>query len=178
MEKVPIIQKKLIKKANEKAKPVITATQMLLSMVKHSRPTRAEVSDIANAVLDGSDAVMLSDETTVGKYPVEAVKVMKKAIEYAETIYPFYKGNEGKKRNDINIAIAESAVILAKDIEANGIVIFTVTGATARRVSSFRPKNPILAITPNEETMRRLSLIWGVIPYLLSILKIHFWELI
>ena len=163
MEKVPVIQKMIIKKANEKGKPVITATQMLISMVSSMRPTRAEVSDIANAVLDGTDAVMLSDETTIGKYPVEAVKVMRRTIEETETIYPYYKDMTGKITPDE--AIANASTSISRDINANGIIVFTSSGRSARAVSKFRPECPIYAITHCKEVLRRTSVIWGVIPF-------------
>ncbi|NPA52149.1 MAG: pyruvate kinase [Aquificae bacterium] len=163
MEKVPVIQKMLIKKANENAKPVITATQMLISMVSSMRPTRAEVSDIANAVLDGTDAVMLSDETTIGKYPVEAVSVMKKTIEETEKIYNYYRDMSGKVTPDEAIANASSSI--AKDIQADGIIVFTTTGRSARTVSKFRPKCPIFVVSHDIETLRRATIIWGVVPF-------------
>jgi len=164
MEKVPIIQKQIIKKCNEAGKPVITATQMLTSMLSSPRPTRAEVSDIANAVLDGTDAVMLSDETAVGKYPVEAVKVMSRTIIEAETIYKYHK--KYNTHGDRTSSIAYSSSELAEKIDAKAIAVFTKSGQTARNVSKFRPKAPILAITHDEKTLRRLNLVWGVIPYM------------
>ncbi len=163
MEKVPVVQKMLIKKANEKARPVITATQMLISMVSSMRPTRAEVSDIANAVLDGTDAVMLSDETTIGKFPVEAVSVMKKTIEETEKIYNYYRDMSGKITPDEAIANASSSI--AKDIKADGIIVFTTTGKSAKAVSKFRPECPIYAVSHDLETLRRTTIIWGVVPY-------------
>jgi pyruvate kinase len=164
MEKVPIIQKQVIKKCNRAGKPVITATQMLTSMLSSPRPTRAEVSDIANAVLDGTDAVMLSDETAVGKYPIEAVKVMAKTIREAETIYKYHRKYE--VHGDRTQSIAYSSSELAEKIDAKAIAVFTKSGRTARNVSKFRPKAPILAITHDEKTLRRLNLVWGVIPYM------------
>ncbi len=165
MEKVPVLQKMLIKKANEAAIPVITATQMLISMIERSRPTRAEVSDIANAVLDGTDAVMLSDETTIGKYPVEAVKVMTNTIKETEKIYPYYKLSD---ITDKNMAIAEAGAKLAKDIKPKGIAVFTKSGASARRISKTRPKCEILGIVTDEVTLRKLCILWGVTPYLVT----------
>ncbi len=164
IEKVPIIQKMIIKKCNKAGKPVITATQMLTSMLSSVRPTRAEVSDIANAVLDGTDAVMLSDETAVGKYPVEAVKVMAKTIIEAEKVYDYYK--EYDIKGDRTLSIAFSASELAEKINAKAIATFTKSGRTARNVSKFRPKSPILAITHDIETLRRLNIVWGVVPYM------------
>ncbi|MGA1847521.1 pyruvate kinase [Deferribacter abyssi] len=168
MERVPIVQKMIIKKANEAAKPVITATQMLTSMIKHSRPTRAEVSDIANAVLDGTDAVMLSDETTIGNFPIDAVNVMVKTIEETEKIYPFYKFNDLTNHRKISSAIAQTAVKLAKELKANGIVVFTKSGASVRRVSIARPKCPIYAVATNEKVLRQLAICWGVTNYMIS----------
>ncbi len=165
MEKVPTLQKMLIKKANDAAIPVITATQMLISMIERSRPSRAEVSDVANAVLDGTDAVMLSDETTIGKYPVEAVKVMAKIIEETEKIYNYYKLTD---KSDRDMAIAEAGSKLAKDIEADGIAVFTKSGTSARRVSNTRPRCNILAIVTSEAVLRRLCILWGVIPYMVT----------
>ncbi|MBZ4672763.1 pyruvate kinase [Deferribacterales bacterium Es71-Z0220] len=163
MEKVPVLQKMLIKKANSAAKPVITATQMLLTMVENIRPTRAEVSDVANAVLDGTDAVMLSDETTIGKYPFEAVKVMSKIIKEAESIYSY---NKVLNKNDRDMAIAEASARLAGDINADGIAVFTKSGTTARRVSAARPKCDILAIMTDEKLLRRVNVLWGVTPFM------------
>ncbi len=163
MEKVPVVQKMIIRKANEKAKPVITATQMLISMVSSMRPTRAEVSDIANAVLDGTDAVMLSDETTIGKFPVEAVSVMRRTIEETEKIYNYYRNMTGNITPDEAIANASSSI--AKDIKADGIIVFTTTGRSARAVSKFRPECPIYVVSHDLETLRRSTIIWGVVPY-------------
>ncbi len=165
MEKVPVVQKMIIKKCNQAGKPVITATQMLTSMVSSPRPTRAEVSDVANAVLDGTDATMLSDETTVGKYPVEAVKVMSRTIQEAEKIYRYYKSYKTEEKTPTE-AVAESATILSKNINAKAIVAFTKSGRTARNVSKYRPECEILAITHDEKTLRRLSVVWGVKPYM------------
>jgi pyruvate kinase len=169
VERVPVVQKMLIKKANEKAKPVITATQMLTSMIKHPTPTRAEVSDISNAVLDGTDAVMLSDETTIGDYPVEAVKVMKKTIIETEKIYPYFRFSNNFNNMKISDAISETSSRLAMELKANGIVVFTKSGLTAKRVSRTKPFCPIYAISPDREVLRRLVITWGVIPYYKSI---------
>ncbi len=163
IEKVPVIQKELVKKCREKGKPVIIATQMLTSMINSTMPTRADVSDIANAVLDGADALMLSDETAVGKYPVEAVKMMHKIIKEAEKIYPF--GPDECEHVSPDFAIAYSGCILAEEIGAKCIVVFTKTGSSAIRVSKFRPKAKIFANVHDEEVLRRLSLVWGVYPY-------------
>ncbi len=165
IEKVPILQKMIIKKCNKAGKPVITATQMLTSMLSSVRPTRAEVSDIANAILDGTDAVMLSDETAVGKYPIKAVEVMRKTIIEAEKIYDYYKDYDDIKK-DKSTAIAASACELAKNIGAKAIAAFTKSGRTAKNVARFRPEAPILAITHDIQTLRRLNIVWGVIPYM------------
>lgn len=164
LEQVPVLQKMIIKKANLAAKPVITATQMLTSMMKSARPTRAEVSDIANAVLDGTDAVMLSDETTIGDYPEEAVDVMKRTIIEAETIYNF---NQSAVDTRTSHAIADASTTLARDLNANAIVAFTKTGASARYISRSRPKCRILASVCDDVTFRRLSIVWGVEPYMI-----------
>ncbi len=158
IERVPIIQKRIIKEANKAKKPVITATQMLLSMVDSPFPTRAEVSDVANAVLDGSDAVMLSDETTVGKYPLKAVEVLRKVIEETMHIYPFYKRYESK---DID-AIAQSVADLCRSLSPKAIVSFTSSGTTVRSIAKYRPHAPIIAVTHDKKTSRKLNLLWGV----------------
>ena len=159
MEKVPVIQKQLIKSAIEHGKPVITATQMLTSMINSPIPTRAEVSDVANAILDGTDAVMLSDETTIGKYPLECISTLTKIIKETEKIYEFYRK---PLRTDEDSAIAYAANILARDIDAKGIVVFTRSGKSAERVSRYRPKCPVYVNTTDERTARRLSVNWGL----------------
>jgi pyruvate kinase len=160
IEKVPVIQKKIIRRANKLKKPVITATQMLLSMVNSPFPTRAEVSDVANAVMDGSDAVMLSDETTVGKYPIKAVETLKNVILETQNIYPYYKKYEIE---DID-AIAASVADLCKGIEPKGIICFTSSGTTVKSIAKYRPASPIFAVTHSRETSRKLNLVWGVKP--------------
>ncbi len=164
MEKVPVIQKMIIKKCNDAGKPVITATQMLTSMLTSPRPTRAEVSDIANAVLDGTDAVMLSDETAVGKYPVEAVEVMHRTILETEKIYKFYRE---RPVSDPTTAVASAGSNIARDVKAKAIVAFTRSGRTAVNVSKFRPECRILGITHDIKTFRRLNIVWGVQPYMI-----------
>jgi pyruvate kinase len=158
IEKVPVIQKKIIRRANKMKKPVITATQMLLSMVNSPFPTRAEVSDVANAVMDGTDAVMLSDETTVGKYPIKAVETLVKIIKEIQSIYPYYK----KYETDDDDAIALSVADLAKSIQPKAIVSFTSSGTTVRSIAKYRPKTPIFAVTHTRDTSRKLKLVWGV----------------
>lgn len=163
LEKVPVIQKMIIKKANTLNKPVITATQMLNSMVNLPRPTRAEVSDVANAVLDGTDAVMLSDETAAGNFPEESVSVMVNTITEAEKIYSYYKNSFTAGE----YAIPYSGSELAKNIGIDKIVVFTSTGASAIRTSFFRPMADIIANVTDINVARRLSLVWGVYPNML-----------
>ncbi len=163
LEKVPVIQKMIISKANSKNKPVITATQMLNSMVNLPRPTRAEVSDVANAVLDGTDAVMLSDETAAGIYPLESVRVMKRTIEETESIYQYHVN----RKIENSYAIPFSGTELAKNTGIEKIVVFTSTGASAIRTSYFRPKADIIANVTDIRVARRLSLIWGINPNML-----------
>ena len=163
-EDIPIVQKQMIKKCNALGKPVITATQMLDSMIRNPRHTRAEVTDVANAIYDGTDAIMLSGETAAGKYPVEAVKVMAaiaKRIE--ETLdYDTILRSKGLNNTNVTDAISYATCTTAKSLTASGIVTSTSSGYTARMVSKFRPKTPIIAATPNERTSRQLSLSWGV----------------
>jgi len=163
LEEVPVVQKMAIKTANRMGKPVITATQMLKSMVVQSQPTRAEVTDVANAVLDGSDAVMLSEETATGKYPVEAVKMMDKIIRKAETIYPYLQDHPA---NSVTESIARSASRISGELRADAILAFTRTGASAIQLSRYRPPVPVLTVTHDEKTLRGLSLIWGCFPLL------------
>ena len=171
-EQVPMLQKRLIATANRLGIPVITATQMLDSMVNNPRPTRAEVSDVANAILDGTDAVMLSNETAVGKYPVEAVATMAKVAECIEQDRDqlIAKNNYNTDRSipkaSIPNAISAAVGQVASQLNAAAIMTLTKTGATARNVSKFRPKKPILAITPHVDVSRRLQLVWGVKPLL------------
>ena len=165
IEKVPLAQKRLIKAANQRGKPVITATQMLESMVESAQPTRAEAADIANAVLDGTDALMLSEESAVGKYPVVAVEMMVKIALEAETAYP----HDERLRDaylaslpEVNDATARAACQIADQVRAKAIVAFTAGGTTAMRVSKYRPSQPIIAVTPSEIVMWRLAMVWGV----------------
>ncbi len=161
-ERVPLIQKDLINRANNKGKLVITATQMLESMKEHMRPTRAEATDVANAVLDGTDALMLSVETSAGSYPVESYVMMNRIISFTEQTATV---NSGYARgNSYAEALASAACMAAEDIKAKVIVAFTQSGFTARLVSKFRPKLPIIAFTPDAAVRSRLALCWGVIP--------------
>lgn len=166
-EKVPLVQKEIIRKANYLGKPVITATQMLDSMIRNPRPTRAEVNDVANAILDGSDAIMLSGETAAGKYPVESVETMVRIAENIEASIDFRKANESRKfwleENSTNV-ISMSVCQIAERLRANGIVAATTTGATARAISKFRPVTNIAAATYDGQVARKLSLVWGVYP--------------
>jgi len=174
LERVPTIQKQLIKKANVIGKPVITATQMLISMVDNTRPTRAEAADVANAVLDGSDALMLSEETAVGIYPIDTVQTMTNIIREAEKSFPFWKGIEGIDRkagaesSTIEEAVSQASNDMAYYLKARAIITLTESGQTARLVARYRPEAPILAFTRHKSTQRRLHLSWGVHPFLLS----------
>lgn len=167
VEEVPLVQKLMIKKCNLAGKPVITATQMLDSMQRNPRPTRAEASDVANAIFDGTDAIMLSGETAAGKYPVESVETMGKiavrtesALEYRE----IFKRQSQAQQTNITEAISQAVASSALDLDANAIITSTESGYTARMVSKYRPKSPIIAVTPNEQVMRKMSLVWGAIP--------------
>jgi pyruvate kinase len=167
IEKVPLAQKKIIHEANHRGKPVITATEMLESMVKSPTPTRAEATDVANAVLDGTDAVMLSEETSIGQYPLEAIKMMVKIILEAETVLPHdnvYNEPHCDFLSEVNDATARAACDIACQINAKAIVALTAGGTTALRVAKHRPAQPILAVTLSEITMRRLNLVWGTYP--------------
>ena len=159
-EDVPILQKRLIQTANRLGIPIITATQMLDSMVNNPRPTRAEISDVANAILDGTDAVMLSNETAVGEYPVEAVATMDRIARRIEQEQGAHNAS-GVTRSIPN-AISKSVGDIADQLEAAAIVTLTKSGATARNVSKFRPRTPILAVTPQVDVARQLQLVWGV----------------
>ena len=163
-EEMPIVQKEMIKKCNELGKPVITATQMLDSMIRNPRPTRAEVTDVANAIYDGTDAIMLSGETAAGKYPVEAVKVMAAIAKRIEETLDHDNTLRNKGLNSTNVtdAISYATCTTAKSLNASAIVTSTSSGHTARMVSKFKPNTPIIAATPNERTSRQLALSWGV----------------
>jgi pyruvate kinase len=167
IQKVPLAQKELIKKANRQGKSVITATQMLESMVRSATPTRAEAADIANAVLDGSDALMLSEETATGSYPVEATETMARIALETETAFP-YEEMLRKRAQDIphevDDATARAACEIAYQVDARAIIAFTTGGTTALRLSKYRPQHPILAVTQSESVSRRLSLAWGTFP--------------
>ena len=166
-EDVPVLQKRLIATANRLGIPVITATQMLDSMVDSPRPTRAEVSDVANAIFDGTDAVMLSNETAVGQFPVEAVATMARIALRTEREQMKRVTEEFSKSHTIPNAISQAVGQISSQLRASAIMTLTRTGATARNVSKFRPKAPILAITPLVDVSRQLQLVWGVTPLLL-----------
>lgn len=173
-EKVPAIQKQIIQRANQQLVTVITATQMLESMMQHPKPTRAESSDVANAVFDGSDCLMLSGETAVGDYPSESVQTMHRIIAEAE----IHADKWGKllldpsgSQDEDAIATAHAAKRLAEDRDVKAIAVFTLSGRTAKLLSKVRPRVPIIAFTPNEDTLRQMPLLWGVEPYLVSIIN-------
>jgi pyruvate kinase len=165
IEDVPIVQKQLLRVAGRLARPSITATQMLDSMVNSSRPTRAEVADVANAILDGTDAVMLSQETAVGQYPCEAVEMMASIAERTEHSLPYRTWNEERVRRDARdpaYTVAYSACAAARDLHLAALVVPTLSGRSARLISAHRPQVPIYALSPGKETVRRCSLMWGV----------------
>jgi len=165
IEEVPIVQKKLLALAGTLARPAITATQMLDSMVASSRPTRAEVADVANAILDGTDAVMLSQETAVGQYPVGAVQMLDAVARKTEAILPYERWNDERVRRDERdpaYTVAHSACQAARELRLKALVIPTLSGRSARLVSAHRPDVPIYVLSPGRETVRRCQLMWGV----------------
>ena len=166
IEKVPLTQKMMIEKCNKAGKFVITATQMLDSMIRNPRPTRAEASDIANAIFDGTDAIMLSGESANGSYPVEAVQTMAKIAQEAESQLDYEKILAKRKEDatpSVANSIAMSACATARELGATAIITATQTGNTARMVSKYRPNVPVIAVTPNESVARKLALNWGVV---------------
>jgi pyruvate kinase len=167
LEEIPMYQKMLIEKANKSGRFVITATQMLESMTQHSRPTRAETTDVANAVIDGTDALMLSGETSAGQYPIEALKVMDKIVRYTENA----EANSTKAHAsafvhgglyEFSEAVAHAVSHVAEDVGASWIVAFTQSGFTARLISKFKPQAPVIAFSPDEQIVRQMALYWGV----------------
>jgi pyruvate kinase len=165
IERVPIVQKQLLELAGWMARPAITATQMLDSMVSSSRPTRAEVADVANAILDGTDAVMLSQETAIGAYPVEAVRMMAAVAIQAESIAPYERWNSSRVRrteSDPAYTLAHNLSIAARELRLAALIVPTLSGRSARLVSAHRPTVPIYALSPGKETVRRCGLMWGV----------------
>jgi len=164
-DQVPLIQKQIVQKCTIHSKPVIIATQMMESMITNFRPTRAEANDVANAVLDGADALMLSGETSIGKYPVETIKGMRKIIAYTETHgRPFYKDQPPAEGTPTFLAdsICYNATLLTKQVKAKAIITFTHSGYTAWRIAGHRPEAEIFTFTNNEKILRRMSLVWGV----------------
>ncbi|MGO4543264.1 pyruvate kinase [Paenibacillus sp. 2TAB23] len=164
-EEVPLVQKNMIKKGNRVGKPVITATQMLDSMQRNPRPTRAEASDVANAIFDGTDAIMLSGETAAGRYPTESVQTMARIAERAEAALEYreiFTKQANAQQTSVTEAISQAVANSALDLKAKAIITSTQSGFTARMVSKYKPKAPIIAVTTDEKVLRRLSLIWGV----------------
>ena len=161
-ERVPAIQKEIIDEANAEGRPVITATEMLESMINSPRPTRAEASDVANAIFDGTDAVMLSAETAAGRYPVEAVRTMARIIEVAESS-PQLVHPAPPPGHEVGVGrvVAQSAVQVARDVRASAVVVYSISGDSIRLVSKYRPPMPLLGLTPKETTRRRCALLWG-----------------
>ena len=170
LARVPVVQKQLIRRTREAAKPVITATQMLESMVDHPMPTRAEVADVANAILDGTDAVMLSEETAIGEFPIETVQMMAEIIEQTEGSGGSSAGvRRAADREEFSVtdAIGNASAVMSHDLDVAAILVSTSSGSTARTVARFRPKAPILAGTPDRNVCGQLTLSWGVTPLLL-----------
>jgi pyruvate kinase len=165
IEEVPMVQKRLLKLAGTLARPSITATQMLDSMVTSSRPTRAEVADVANAILDGTDAVMLSQETAVGAHPVGAIAMMDAIARVTEREAPYEQWTEfrvARDSRDPAYTVAHSACVAAQELHLDALVIPTLSGRSVRLVSAHRPRVPIYALSPGRETVRRCGLMWGV----------------
>jgi pyruvate kinase len=168
LEKVPMVQKQLIERCRRNAKPVIVATQMMESMIENSRPTRAEASDVANAILDGADAVMLSAESSVGRYPIETVKTMSKIVVAAEQellsrgLQPLVPGKKPRTQGG---SVARAACEMADFLDGKALVAFTKSGDTARRLSRYRAAQPIIAFTTEPSTRNQLTLTWGVDTY-------------
>jgi pyruvate kinase len=170
-DEVPLIQKLIVGKCNLRSKPVIIATQMMESMITNFRPTRAEANDVANAVLDGADALMLSGETSVGKYPVETITSMQSIIAYTENHgNPFNKEHVPQEETSTFLAdsICCNASQLALQVGAKAIIVFTHSGYTAIRISSHRPKSKIYAFTSNKKLLNKISMVWGIQPFYLS----------
>lgn len=171
LEEVPVLQKKMIKMADERGRHVITATQMLESMIQNPRPTRAETTDIANAIYDGTGAIMLSGESAAGKYPIEAVKTMAKIAECAEKDIDYYRRmrrNEHDRHGDITTAIAYATCTAAMDVEAVAIITVTLSGFTAAAISRFKPGCPVISCTVREKVCRQMNLLWGVYPLMIE----------
>ncbi len=172
VEEVPIVQKNIIEKCYQAGKPVITATQMLDSMIRNPRPTRAEASDVANAIFDGTSCVMLSGETAAGKYPLETIEVMARIAEKAERSMDYWKrftAARSEFNSSVTNAISHATCTTALDLKASAIITVTQSGHTARMIARFRPACPIIATTANPKVQRQLNLSWGVLPYLVGI---------
>ena len=172
-EEVPILQKKIIYEAHRRGRLVITATQMLESMIHNPRPTRAEASDVANAIIDGTDAVMLSGETAVGNYPVETVATMSRIASYTESMqgripWKWPSDTSLLERSSVSRAVAKAACRAAEELDARYLITFSESGSTARLLSHYRPNQPIIALTPSERVCRQLTLPWGITPVLSS----------
>ena len=167
-ERVPVVQKTIIARAREFRRPVITATQMLESMTENPRPTRAEASDVANAIFDGSDAVMLSAETASGNYPIEAVGMMARIIEEAEASIREFPRPAPQEQLKVAETVAELVCHASRELHLKLIAVFTHSGFTARLVSRYRPLVPIVAFSPEAETRRRMALIWGAVPRMIQ----------
>ena len=166
---VPLLQKRIILRSLEEGKPVITATQMLESMIEHAEPTRAEASDVANAVLDGSSALMLSGETAVGEYPVEAVAYMDRIARAVEPSLGYrHELPEADEEPGVGRAMSNAACDLAETLHAAAILVPTATGRTASAVARLRPRRPIVALTHNQYAIQQMALEWGVIPLLVK----------
>jgi pyruvate kinase len=165
-EMVPLLQKRIIRACNDVGKPVITATQMLQSMVSHPRPTRAEASDVANAILDGTDAIMLSGETAAGEFPVESVLMMQQIGEITEQEFPYELWRDRRQRSldalSVTEAISAASCEVAVEVGARAIVSTTMSGYTAQQIARHRPSTPVMAVSPSSKTRRRLALVWGV----------------
>jgi pyruvate kinase len=173
IETIPTVQKRIIKKCNACGKPVITATQMLESMIKNPRPTRAEATDVANAIFDGTDAIMLSGETASGKHPLRVIDIMDKIARHAERTmvmsrHIWTENFEKDERGNVAEAISLSVCQTAKDLEASAIITCTTSGHTARQISRHRPLVPIIAVTPNIDEYKKLLLVWAVLPVLIQ----------
>jgi len=171
VEEVPIVQKNIIQKCFKNGKPVITATQMLDSMIRNPRPTRAEASDVANAIFDGTSGVMLSGETASGRYPLESIEMMAKIAEKAESAVNYWKrfnSQQSEISTSVTNAISHATCTTALDLKASAIITVTQSGHTARMISRFRPACPIIATTVNPKVQRQLNLSWGVLPYLVG----------
>jgi pyruvate kinase len=169
LEKIPIVQKSIIEKCNSKGKPVITATQMLESMVNNPSPTRAEITDISNAIIDGTDCIMLSEETAIGKYPVETIEFMVRIANTTEEYLPYAEILNTRRKSikkETNDVISYLACYAALELDAVAIVTPTRSGATARRISRYRPPLPIIVLTPNSKVLNEINLHWGTNPFL------------